>query len=72
VDGRDIPDPDPGSVLSYPDPWKFRIPEHHILIGLESEAARPGAHGPLLLVNREQVVGRVWARCSPFWDRCLL
>jgi hypothetical protein len=72
VDGKEIPDPDAGSLLSYPDRWEFHVPEHHLLIGLEPDAARSGAHGPLLLVSREQVVGRVWARCSPFWDRSIL
>jgi hypothetical protein len=72
VDGTEIPDPDAGLVLNYPDRWEFRVPEHHLLIGLEPDAARSEPRGPLLLVSRDQVVGRVWARCSPFWDRCLL
>ena len=28
--------------------------------------------GPLVLISQDQIVGRVWARYSPFWDRRLL
>ena len=28
--------------------------------------------GPMVLISQDQIVGRVWARYSPFWDRRLL
>jgi hypothetical protein len=72
VDGREVPPPQPGSLLYYPDTWQFRVPEHHLLIGLENDAVRVEPSGPMVLISQEQIVGRVWARYSPFWDRCLL
>src|SRR5271166_4930811 len=27
---------------------------------------------PLVIVSKEQIVGRAWARYYPFWERCLL
>jgi hypothetical protein len=72
VDGHDVSAPDFRTPLQYPDTLSFTVPEHHLLIGLEQDGARTEPCGPLVLVSRDQVVGRIWARYSPFWERCLL
>jgi len=35
-----------------------------------STTAEPSS--PLVIVSKEQIVGRAWARYYPFWERCLL
>jgi len=35
-----------------------------------SATAEPSS--PLVIVSKEQIVGRAWARYYPFWERCLL
>jgi hypothetical protein len=61
-----------GSFPYYPKNWRFRVPEHHVLIGPEGDAARTEPIAPLIIVGHDQIVGRAWARYYPFWDRCLL
>ena len=72
VDGREISTPPIDSTRYYPDRYQFRVPEHHLLIGLENDSARVAPCGPMVLISKDQIVGRVWARYSPFWDRRLL
>lgn len=67
VDGKDLAATHPGALPYYPEGWRFRVPEHHVLIGSE-----PSALQPLLIVTRDQIVGRAWARYYPIWERCLL
>jgi len=71
VDGRDIA-LQAGSFPYYPKGWRFRVPDQHVLIGPELDAARIEKIAPLVIVGRDQIVGRAWARYYPFWDRCLL
>jgi len=35
-----------------------------------SATAEPSS--PLVIVSKEQIVDRAWARYYPFWERCLL
>lgn len=72
VDQKPIELTSMGHALNHPDRYSFRVPEHHLLVGLENDTSRNYPCGSLILVSHEQVIGRVWARCSPFWDRCLL
>jgi len=72
VDGREVPPPQIDSALYYPNRYQFRVPEHHLLVGLENDSARMVPCGPMVLISQDQIVGRVWARYSPFWDRRLL
>jgi hypothetical protein len=71
VDGRVIA-LQAGSFPYYPKGWHFRVPDRHVLIGPELDAARIEQMAPLIIVGRDQIVGRAWARYYPFWDRCLL
>jgi TM2 domain-containing membrane protein YozV len=71
VDGRDIA-LETGPFPYYPKGWHFRVPDRHVLIGPELDAARIEQMAPLVIVGRDQIVGRAWARYYPFWDRCLL
>jgi hypothetical protein len=72
VDGTKVALPQTASFPYYPDAWRFRVPEHHVLIGPDIDPARAEPSAPLIIVGREQIVGRAWARYYPFWDRCLL
>ena len=52
--------------------WNFRVPGNHVLIDPGSNV-RPGeARTPFMLVEADHVAGRVWARCTPFWERGIL
>jgi hypothetical protein len=72
VDGKDLDFAHPGTLPYYPDGWKFRVPENHVLIGPDTFGATSRPVSPLVIVGRNQIVGRAWARYYPFWDRCLL
>jgi len=72
VDGHEVTAPPFDLTLYSPDQYRFRVPERHMLIGLENDSSRLLPCGPIVLVSQEQVVGRAWARYSPFWDRRLL
>jgi hypothetical protein len=71
VDGHDIV-LQAGSFPYYPKGWRFQVPDRHVLIGPELDAAKIEQMAPLVIVSRDQIVGRAWARYYPFWDRCLL
>jgi hypothetical protein len=72
VDGRDLESMHPGALPYYPDAWRFRVPTNHVLIEPETSGVNAEVCSPLVIVGREQIVGRAWARYYPFWDRCLL
>ena len=71
VDGLDIA-LQAGSFPYYPKGWRFRVPDRHVLIGPELGPERIEQVAPLVIVGRDQIVGRAWARYYPVWDRCLL
>lgn len=72
VDGNKIQSKHPGSLPHFPGAWGFQVPPNHVLIEPEaaSSAVEPGSG--LVIVSRDQIVGRAWARYYPFWERCLL
>jgi hypothetical protein len=72
VDGKDIESEHPGSLPYYPNAWRFRVPSNHVLIGPETSSAPAEPGSPLVIVSKEQIAGRAWARYYPFWERCLL
>jgi hypothetical protein len=72
VDGREVQLPFPGPATDYPDGWRFQVPEGHVLIGPATVGAKSEFPSPLLIVARDQIIGRAWARYYPLWDRCLL
>jgi hypothetical protein len=72
VDGKEITPLQLGPSTFYPGPWRFRVPDNHVLIGPSADAAHDEPATPLMIVGRNQIVGRAWARYYPFWDRCLL
>ncbi len=72
VDGKDLQSEHPGALPYYPDAWRFQVPPNHVLIGPETASATAEPGSPLVIVSKEQIVGRAWARYYPFWERCLL
>ncbi len=72
VDGKDLASTHPGTLPYYPKGWRFRVPEHHVLIGSEPSTLAAEPLPPLVIVSHDQIVGRAWARYYPFWERCLL
>ncbi|QEH33105.1 hypothetical protein OJF2_16020 [Aquisphaera giovannonii] len=71
VDGHDLT-AHPGSLPYYPAGWRFSIPRGCLLIGPEGPGPDPAVASPILIVGRDQVVGRAWVKCSPFWERTFL
>ncbi len=72
VDGKDIQSEHPGAFPYYPNAWRFQVPLNHVLIGPETTGATAEPGLPLVIVSRDQIVGRAWARYYPLWERCLL
>src|SRR5208282_2321989 len=50
----------------------LQVPPNHVLIGPETASATAEPGSPLVIVSKEQIVGRAWARYYPLWERCLL
>jgi hypothetical protein len=72
VDGREVELPYPGPATDYPDGWHFRVPDDHVLVGPATLGPKSEIPSALMIVSRDQIVGRAWARYYPLWDRCLL
>jgi hypothetical protein len=72
VGGKELSPNQAGDFPFYPTSCRFRVPDHHLLIGPEPDAGNLLPSQPLLIVGTDQIVGRAWARYYPFWDRCLL
>jgi hypothetical protein len=52
----------------------FAVPEDHVVIAAEAGSCSPGASTAqsLLLVPRDRILGRAWAKLYPLWSRRLL
>jgi hypothetical protein len=72
VDGREVRLPFPGPETDFPARWRFRVPKDHVLVGPQGRGLKGQPASPLVLVARDQIVGRAWVRYYPLWDRCLL
>jgi hypothetical protein len=72
VDGKELVNPPLGMFPRYPDGWRFRVPENHVVVGPDTYRTQKEAASPLVIVCRDRIVGRAWARYYPVWDRCLL
>jgi hypothetical protein len=72
VDGKELVNPPLEMYPRYPDGWRFRVPENHVVVGPDSSGDPKDLPSPLVLVSRDQIVGRAWARYYPVWDRSLL
>lgn len=71
VDGKDLQSKLPAALHYYPNAWRPGAAEprcHRARNHLRD--AEPSS--PLVIVSKEQIVGRAWARYYPFWERCLL
>ncbi len=55
-----------------PECRRFQVPPNHVVIGPETTSATAEPSSPLVIVSKEQIVGRAWARYYPSWERCLL
>lgn len=72
VDGQDLQSTCPGALPYFPSAWRFQVPPNHVLIGPETSSATAEPSSPLVIVSKEQIVGRAWVRYYPIWERCLL
>jgi hypothetical protein len=48
------------------------VPPEQVLVEPEEQGGGPPSIGSLVLVPRDQIIGRAWARYYPVWDRRLL
>ena len=72
VDGKEIEIDSSQALAAYPRKFSFLVPGNHVLIDPETRA-RPGEdRAPLIAVEIDHIAGRVWAKCSPLWERGLL
>jgi hypothetical protein len=55
-----------------PDHLLFKVPEGFVLVDPEAGATRGVSSAALVLVPRDQIAGRAWARSYPYRERCLL
>src|SRR5271166_1409396 len=51
----------------YPNAWRFQVPPNHVVMGPETTRTTAEASSPLVIVSKEQIGGRAWARYYPFW-----
>ena len=72
VDGKDLQSKLPAALPYYPNAWRFQVPPNHVVIGPETTSATAEPSSPLVIVSKEQIVGRAWARYYLFWECCLL
>lgn len=61
----------PFRSASPPEELAFVVPEGHVLIDPQARSSQGSMNG-LVLVPREQVAGRAWARMYPLWEREIL
>ncbi len=61
----------PFRSASPPQQLTFVVPEGHVLVDSDALSDRGSSKG-LVLVPREQIAGRAWARMYPLWERQLL
>ncbi|WP_165219021.1 S26 family signal peptidase [Aquisphaera insulae] len=71
IDGLDVP-AHPGMLPYYPEGWRFSIPRGHLLVSQEASGNESTDSSPILIVGRDQIIGRAWIKCYPFWERSLL
>ena len=50
----------------------YRVPEGHVLVEPDGGLSRRRSTDGLMIVEREQIVGRAWARLYPVGERRLL
>jgi hypothetical protein len=50
----------------------YTVPERHVLVDPEVGSSRGFSSGRLVLVPRDQILGRAWARFYSVWERRLL
>ena len=72
VDGQDLHSTCPGALPFFPNAWRFQVPPNHVLIGPEATSSTAETSSLLVIVSKDQIVGRAWVRYYPFWERCLL
>ncbi|APW60232.1 hypothetical protein [Paludisphaera borealis] len=72
VDGANVEVESMRKLSGYPEGWKFRVPGNHIAIDPDIDLNAGKTSASLYLVENGQILGRVWARYTPFWERRLL
>jgi hypothetical protein len=72
VDGQIAPPLVPLRNTAWPQACRFRVPPEQVLVEPEEQGGGPPSIGSLVLVPRDQIIGRAWARYYPVWDRRLL
>lgn len=72
VDGRMPRRIVPRRETSWPRDCRFRVPPGQILVEPEEEGGVPPTTGSLVLIPKDRVIGRAWAKYYPVWERRLL
>lgn len=62
---------DTSVVIDGPQELSFVVPEGHVLVDPDARSDVRPSNG-LVLVPREQIAGRAWARMYPLWERQIL
>jgi len=72
VDGRSINVDSTRVFAGYPNRWRFRVPNRHVLID-SAVPVSPGTPGaPWVMIEERRIIGRIWAHSTGPWDRRLL
>jgi len=69
VDGRDVEPKLSLQRFSAPTELAFLIPSGHLLLAPGITTSSDRELGQLMLVSRDDIVGRAWARMYPLWVR---
>jgi hypothetical protein len=72
VDGKNPPLLAPLRSSAWPPAYCFKVSPNQVLVEPEEEDGTPATTGSLVLVTRDQIIGRAWAQYYPVWDRRLL
>ncbi len=72
IGGRSQPDGRRLALNGLPGELSYRVPDGHVLVKPEGETEPGRASDALVLVSRDQILGRAWARFYPVRERHLL
>jgi hypothetical protein len=62
----------PAGAEVRPKELSMTVPEGHLLVAPSPATGQPAPNCGLMLIPRERVVGRAWARIYPVWSRQIL
>jgi hypothetical protein len=56
----------------WPQTCRFTVPVNQVLVEPQDDGVTSPPLGPVVLVSRDQIIGRAWAQFYPIWERRLL